>query len=319
MNGDTQNFGPDRLESQPVARPSCTTPLADPGRPGVPIQATETQDSEPPIWLDFGGHVLRILMKDGEPWFVAAEVCAVLDIANHRDAVGKLDDDEKGVGLTDTLGGTQETTIINESGLYTLILRCRDAVRAGTTAHRFRKWVTREVLPAIHKQGRYETKPFHSQPPKDPIWLYDGVVDDLAFKLPTLFSIEGGYLFLLGLSNGSVMLCASSKPGTYIQTVTHKLAEFNVTVDRIVATQPHGYYQPLRNRILKRLADLPKVGQTFKSVDIETVMARMEPVLRETSQTRAFSLTRASAVKAELQALIGEASRLVEALAQAER
>lgn len=98
---------------------------------------------------------VRAVIIDGSPWFVAMDVCRAIGIANHRDAVRKLDDDEKGVGSTDTLGGEQETTIISESGLYTLILRCRDAVTPGTIPYRFRKWVTGEVLPQIRRTGRY--------------------------------------------------------------------------------------------------------------------------------------------------------------------
>lgn len=98
---------------------------------------------------------VRAIIIDGAPWFVAMDVCRAIGIANHRDAVRKLDSDEKGVGSTYTLGGEQETTIISESGLYTLILRCRDAVTPGTIPYRFRKWVTGEVLPQIRRTGRY--------------------------------------------------------------------------------------------------------------------------------------------------------------------
>ena len=98
---------------------------------------------------------IRAIIIDGAPWFVAMDVCRAIGVANHRDAVRKLDDDEKGVGSTDTLGGEQDTTIISESGLYTLILRCRDAVTPGTSPYRFRKWVTGEVLPQIRRTGRY--------------------------------------------------------------------------------------------------------------------------------------------------------------------
>ncbi|MHD0517921.1 BRO-N domain-containing protein [Klebsiella pneumoniae] len=97
-----------------------------------------------------------------EPWFVAADVCKALDIADNRAAVRKLDDDEKGGYSLPTPGGVQSVGIVNESGLYTCILRCRDAVKQGTTAWRFRKWVTNEVLPAIRKNGEYsyvETTP----------------------------------------------------------------------------------------------------------------------------------------------------------------
>ncbi|MEX3020229.1 Bro-N domain-containing protein [Kluyvera sp. STS39-E] len=98
---------------------------------------------------------VRAIIINGEPWFVAMDVCRAIGIANHRDAVRKLDADEKGVGSTDTLGGEQEATIISESGLYTLVLRCRDAVTPGTIPYRFRKWVTSEVLPQIRRTGRY--------------------------------------------------------------------------------------------------------------------------------------------------------------------
>lgn len=95
-------------------------------------------------------------MVDGDPWFVATDVCAALGIVNNRDALEKLDDDERGVGLTDTTEGVRKVGIINESGLYTLILRCRNATKPGTVPHRFRKWVTSEVLPSIRKTGSYQ-------------------------------------------------------------------------------------------------------------------------------------------------------------------
>ena len=88
--------------------------------------------------------------EKGELWFVAADVCRVLDIKNSRDAVADLDDDEKGVVNTDTLGGKQEMNIINESGLYSLILRSRKP-----EAKAFRKWITSEVIPSIRKTGSY--------------------------------------------------------------------------------------------------------------------------------------------------------------------
>lgn len=102
-----------------------------------------------------GAQIVRTLIRDGDPWFVAVDVCDALGIANSRDAVLKLDEDEKGVGLADTLGGPQEVAIINESGLYTIILRSREAVIPGTLQHRFRKWVTSEVLPSIRRTGGY--------------------------------------------------------------------------------------------------------------------------------------------------------------------
>lgn len=98
---------------------------------------------------------IRAVMVDGNPWFVAADVCSAVGIKHSASAMRALDNDEKGVHSMHTPGGQQDFTIINESGLYTLILRCRDAVTPGTIPYRFRKWVTGEVLPQIRQTGRY--------------------------------------------------------------------------------------------------------------------------------------------------------------------
>lgn len=102
------------------------------------------------IPFDFDGNAVRAIMQDDEPWFVAKDVCSCLDISNHNDALSRLDEDEKGVGNTDTLGGRQQVLIVSESGLYSLIFRSRKE-----EARRFRKWVTAEVLPSLRKHGCY--------------------------------------------------------------------------------------------------------------------------------------------------------------------
>ena len=111
---------------------------------------------------------IRIIMIDNNPWFVAKDICEALGLANHRDAISKLDNDEKGVALTDTLGGQQELSIINESGMYALVMRSRDAMKEGTPQHKFRKWVTSEVLPAIRKTGKYEARQIETLTPSTP-------------------------------------------------------------------------------------------------------------------------------------------------------
>ncbi len=93
---------------------------------------------------------IRVQVINNEPWFVAKDVCDVLEHSNHKMAVKNLDDDEKGVSSVYSLGGAQQTTIINESGLYSLIFQSRKP-----EAKAFRKWVTSEVLPAIRKKGYY--------------------------------------------------------------------------------------------------------------------------------------------------------------------
>lgn len=93
---------------------------------------------------------VRAVVIKGEPWFVLKDICDALGIANQGNVSARLEDDEKGIHLADTLGGKQEVTIINESGLYSVILRSDKP-----EAKRFKKWVTSEVLPAIRKTGRY--------------------------------------------------------------------------------------------------------------------------------------------------------------------
>lgn len=104
----------------------------------------------------FEDHLVRVIMQNDDPWFVAADVCRVLGIANHRDAVERLDEDERdGVGISDAIGRQQETLIISEGGMYAIVLRSQAALKPGTVAHRFRRWVTSEVLPQIRKTGQY--------------------------------------------------------------------------------------------------------------------------------------------------------------------
>ena len=106
---------------------------------------------------------IRTITIDGEPWFVAVDVCKALQIANSRDALTRIDDDEKGVVLTDTLGGKQEVTIVNEPGLYTLVLSSRKP-----EAKAFKRWITHEVIPAIRKYGGYMTKSLLEQVLENP-------------------------------------------------------------------------------------------------------------------------------------------------------
>ena len=93
---------------------------------------------------------IRTAVIDGEPWFVAVDVCRALEIVNSRDALTRIDEDEKGVALTDTPGGKQEVTTVNEPGLYSLVLGSRKP-----EAKAFKRWITHEVIPSIRKNGGY--------------------------------------------------------------------------------------------------------------------------------------------------------------------
>ena len=87
---------------------------------------------------------------DGEAWFCAKDVCDILGLSNSRKAIADLEEDEKGVSISYTLGGHQEMNFISESGLYALIFRSQKP-----EARKFRRWVTHEVLPQIRKKGFY--------------------------------------------------------------------------------------------------------------------------------------------------------------------
>lgn len=98
---------------------------------------------------------IRMVMIDQRPYFVAQDVCSALGIQSVDVALRKVDSDEKGTYSIRTRGGFQSLSVVNESGLYWLMLRCRKAGVEGTSAYRFRKWVTGEVLPQIRQTGRY--------------------------------------------------------------------------------------------------------------------------------------------------------------------
>lgn len=109
-------------------------------------------NTKPSVFSFESNSNIRAIIVDGEPWFVAIDVVKALQLTNPTMSLKALDEDERSKF---NLGRQGNTNIISESGLYTLILRCRDAVTPGTIPYRFRKWVTSEVLPQIRKTGRY--------------------------------------------------------------------------------------------------------------------------------------------------------------------
>lgn len=100
--------------------------------------------------FEYQNNKVRTVDVDGEAWFVLKDVCEVLHLGTTAKVAERLDDDEKGMNQIHTPGGTQNVTVINESGLYHVILRS-DKPEAAP----FRRWVTNDVLPAIRKTGSY--------------------------------------------------------------------------------------------------------------------------------------------------------------------
>ncbi|HBE4393220.1 TPA: Bro-N domain-containing protein [Escherichia coli] len=108
------------------------------------------------VVLRFDGVDVRVVYLNGDPWFVAKDVCEALEISNSRDALKALDVDEKNtVALSYGIRGNPNHSVVSESGFYKLIARSRKAVTPGTFAHRFSNWVFRNVIPGIRKTGAY--------------------------------------------------------------------------------------------------------------------------------------------------------------------
>lgn len=107
--------------------------------------------------FNFSNHDVRVITKDGQPWWIAKDVCEVLDLTNPTVAIQRLDHDEV---TKFNLGGlTGETNIVNEPGLYSLILGSRKP-----EAKQFKRWITHEVLPTIRKHGMYATDELLNNP-----------------------------------------------------------------------------------------------------------------------------------------------------------
>lgn len=100
--------------------------------------------------FNYNNFEIRVVGTPDNPWWVAADICLILDIKNVSMALARLDEDEKGISSIDTLGGDQSVAIVNESGLYSLILGSRKP-----EAKPFKKWITSEVIPSIRKTGEY--------------------------------------------------------------------------------------------------------------------------------------------------------------------
>jgi prophage antirepressor-like protein len=149
----------------------------------------------------------------GNPWFLAGDVCKVLAIANSRHALTRLDPDEKGVATADTLGGQQEQAIIDESGLYSLILTSRKP-----EAKRFRKWVTSGVLPSIRKTGSF-TKQKNTMLPTTYIQALEHLIDTEKQKEAALLA--------LGMAVATKAEIGSRREATSMATASSAVRERN--------------------------------------------------------------------------------------------
>lgn len=174
------------------------------------------------VAFDFESHDVRVVIgQDGEPMFVAADLLSTLNL--DRKALERLDDDEKGVSSIHTPGGQQEMTVVNESGLFNLVLGSRKP-----EAKRFKRWVTHEVLPSIRKTGSYVVPgsvaalPAHTQDRVTSLLM----IGDAVAKVP-------------GVKHGIVMAatltCIQENTGLSVETMRRALPACN---DPLAAVNP---------------------------------------------------------------------------------
>lgn len=177
------------------------------------------------IPFDFEGRPIRVVTDaQGEHWFVAADVCAALHLPETHKAVARLDDDEKGRNSIPTPGGEQEMTVVNEPGLYSLVLGSRKP-----EAKRFKRWVTHEVLPAIRKTGRYVL----SGTPALPAPTQDRVcsillIGEAVAKVPGVKP---------GIAMAATLTCIQENTGLAVEMLRRALPAANEAICSLNATQ----------------------------------------------------------------------------------
>jgi prophage antirepressor-like protein len=179
------------------------------------------------IPFHFESHALRVQVDGvGQPWFNASDVCSVLELGNSRQAIGTHvdSDDVQKMDAIDTLGRTQQTNHVNESGLYSLIL--------GSTkesAKRFKRWVTSEVLPSIRKTGTYAALPVTNLPaPTQDRVSSLLLIGDAVAKFPGVKA---------GIAMAATLTCIQENTGLLIESLRKALPPSNEPICSHNATQ----------------------------------------------------------------------------------
>ena len=194
--------------------------------------------------FNFNDHAVRVLQIEDAPWFVATDVAESLGYKSPKDAASYLDDDEKGSAIVRTPGGDQKLTVINESGLYALVLRSRKP-----EARKFAKWVTSEVLPAIRKTGSYSL-PYTAQP-RDKLTLDQG--DELRSMLET-----------------AAQKLPPEKRGQFLQTGWAKLKKHTGVNYRQI---PQAAHTDALSLLARHVAEWELVDDTPKAGTVQAIVA----------------------------------------------
>lgn len=201
------------------------------------------QPSSSIIPLSFDSQEIRVADRDNNPWFVASDVCKALGIQNPTQACAKLESDERSMIF---IGRQGEAIALSEAGVYTLALRCRDAMKPGTAPYRFRKWVTGVALPALRRgHGQFELT-------GDVRQTIGGIVKSVVHKeisaiLPAMIQSEvmsGRYSIVEGVSALEVAEMAGygsgQRPRGLTQFITRRVGRFHEDRGVPVRRSRHG-------------------------------------------------------------------------------
>ena len=213
------------------------------------------------IPFDYHGQPVRSLLIDNEPWFVAKDVCEILELGTTAKAIERLDEDEKGMNSIHTLGGNQEMSIVSESGLYSLTLGSKKP-----QAKPFKRWVTHEVIPAIRKTGSYSAHPMTQ------IEMLAAQAQQMVeLEKKTNIAIESANSAQKQLSN-AVDALAAPTPENWQQATGDKIKHicklnglsYLKEYDKLYRELEHNAHVDLQSRVSRLKGRMKKAGYTFK-------------------------------------------------------
>ncbi|MCG9065192.1 Bro-N domain-containing protein [Laribacter hongkongensis] len=185
-----------------------------------------TRSVQSVVPFQFESHAVRTINHDGQIWFVASDVCAALEITNVTMALRRLDDDEQALSSIEGISkGNDAANIINEAGLYSLVLGSRKP-----EARRFKKWVTSEVLPAIRKTGSYSAPGAQAATPVPARDCISAIllIGEAVAKVPGVKP---------GIAAAATLACIQANTGINTEVLRHMLPSANEPVCALNATQ----------------------------------------------------------------------------------
>ncbi|MBR1603203.1 MAG: phage antirepressor [Synergistaceae bacterium] len=207
--------------------------------------------------FDFNDKTVRVIMRDGEPWWVAKDVCDALEIKNSRDAIKTLDSDELASEFSTSGGQRREMNVVSESGLYSLIFRSNKPA-----AKKFKRWVTHEVLPQIRKTGMYAMNNVIKQ--------LSSEVDELHKKIDEMYPFQVLGAMVLAQKGSMTFQGAAQLLSQHgIETGQNRLFQYCRDKKLLCSRKGKQWNKPTQKAIDKGLLNL-EISGGFNSITVVT-------------------------------------------------